>query len=138
MKHRSPIAEITAESFALHVLHSDLPVLVAVSGAGGTASQALLRLLEEWVPQARGRLQVFRLSGEGSSGVAERFDVPSAPSLVLFSQGAVCYQFAGEVSRGELDEVLARARLLGLARKPEAPGERRPAAGPLRSGNVAS
>jgi thioredoxin 1 len=136
MKHRPPIAEITAESFALQVLHSDLPVLVAVSGEGGAASQALLRLLKEWAPQARGRLRVFRLSGDGSSGVAERFGVPSAPSLALFSQGVVCYQFAGEVSRGELDEMLARAILLGLAREREAPGDRCPAVGPLRSENV--
>jgi thioredoxin 1 len=136
MKHRSPIAAITAKSFALHVLHSDLPVLVAVSGEGGTASQALLRLLEAWAPQARGRLRVFRLSGDGSSGVAERFGVPSVPSLVLFSQGVVCYQFTGEVSREELDEMLARASLLGAARKPEAPSDQRLAIGPLRSENV--
>jgi thioredoxin 1 len=136
MKHRSPIAEITAESFALHVLHSDLPVLVAVSGEGGTASQALLRLLEEWAPQARGRLRVFRLSGDGSCGLAERFGVPSAPSLVLFSRGVVCYQFTGEVSRGELDELLARASLLGVSREGEAPSDRRPEVGPLRSENV--
>lgn len=136
MKHRSPIAEITAESFALHVLHSDLPVLVAVSGEGGAGSQALLRLLEEWAPQAQDRLRVFRVSADGSCGLAERFGVPSAPSLVLFNQGVVCYQFTGEVSRGELDEMLARARLLGSAREPEAPGDRRPAVGPLRSENV--
>jgi len=37
-----------------------------------------------------------------------------------------------------LDEMLARARLLGLAWEREAPGDRRPAVGPLRSGNVTS
>ncbi len=136
MMHRSTVAEITAESFALHVLHSDLPVLVAVCGGGGTDGQRLLELLEGWAPQAQGRLRVFRLSADGPSGLAERFGIPSAPSLVLFNRGVVCYQFTGEASRGELNELLGRASLLGVARESEAPSERRPAAGPLRSGNM--
>ena len=134
----SSIPEVSEASFSQRVLQSELPALVAVCGKGGTASQTLLELLEGWAPQAQGRLRVFQLSAEGSSGLAERFGIPSAPSLVLFSQGVVCYQFTGEVSRGELDEMLARARLLGLAREPEAPADRRPAVGPLRSRNVTS
>ena len=118
------------------MLQSELPALVAVCGKGGTASQTLLKLLEGWAPQAQGQLQVFRLSADGSSGLAERFGVPSAPSLVLFSRGGVCYQFTGEVSRGELDELLARASLLRVAREREPPSEGRPAVGALRSGKV--
>ena len=132
----SSIPEVSEASFSQRVLQSALPALVAVYSKGGTASQTLLKLLEGWAPQARGRLRVFRLSGDGSSGVAERFGVPSVPSLVLFSQGVVCYQFTGEVSREELDEMLARASLLGAARKPEAPSDQRLAIGPLRSENV--
>jgi hypothetical protein len=39
-----------------------------------------------------------------------------APGLILFHQGAVCYQFIGEVSRHELDEVLTHATVLTHAR----------------------
>lgn len=109
----SSIPEVNGASFSQRVLQSELPALVVVCGKGGTASQTLLKLLERWAPQAQGRLRVFRLSADGSSGLAERFGVSSAPSLVLFSRGLVCYQFMGEVSRGELDELLARASLLG-------------------------
>lgn len=82
------------------------------------------------------RLTIFRFNAEGSSKLPSDLSLPPAPSLVLFSRGAICYQFIGEVSRGELDEMLARARVLGLAREPEAPGDRRPAVGPPRSENV--
>jgi thioredoxin 1 len=131
----SSIPEVSEASFSQRVLQSALPALVAVYSKGGTASQTLLKLLEGWAPQARGRLRVFRLSADDSSGLAERFGVLSAPSLVLFSRGVVCYQFTGEVSRGELDELMARASLLGVVSQPEAASDRRPAVGPLRSGN---
>jgi thioredoxin 1 len=132
----SSIPAVSEASFSQRVLQSELPALVAVYGKGGTANQTLLKLMEVWAPQAQGRLRVFRLSAEASSGLAERLGVPPAPSLMLFSRGVVCYQFTGEVSRGELDELLARASLLGVARETEAPSDRRPAVGPLRSENV--
>jgi thioredoxin 1 len=109
MTYFSSIPEVNEASFSQRVLQSEVPALVAVCGKGGTASQTLLKLLMEWAPQTQGRLSVFRLSVEGSPGLTERLGVPAAPSLVLFSQGAACYQFVGEVSRRELDELLARA-----------------------------
>lgn len=132
----SSIPEVSEASFRERVLQSEQPALVTVCGTGGTANRTLLKLLEEWAPQARGRLRVFRLSADGSCGLAERFGVPSGPSLVLFSRGVVCYQFTGEVSRGELDELLARASLLGVARETEASSDRRPVVGPPRSENL--
>jgi thioredoxin 1 len=132
----SSIPEVSEASFSEWVLQSELPALVAVCGKGGTASQTLLKLLEGWATQAQGRLRVFRLSAEDSSGLAERFGVPSAPSLVLFNQGVVCYQFTGEVSRRELDDLLTRASSLGVARDPKSPPDPRSAAALLRSGNV--
>jgi thioredoxin 1 len=132
----SSIPEVSEASFSERVLQSELPALVAVCGTGGTANQTVLKLLERWAPQAQGRLRVFQLSAEGSSGLAERFGVLSAPSLVLFSRGVVCYQFTGEVSRGELDELLARASLLSVDRGAEPPSDRGSSAGPLRSENV--
>ena len=132
----SSIPEVSEASFSQRVLQSELPALGAVCGKSGTASPALLKLLEEWAPQAQGRLRVFRLSAEDSSGLAERFDVPSAPSLVLFNQGVVCYQFTGEVFRRELDDLLTRASSLGLARDIEAPADPHSVAGLPRPGKV--
>ena len=120
------IAEVTESSFGQQVLQSELPALVAVCSEGSTASQTLLRLLEAWMPQAQGRLRVFRLSPDGLSGLAERLGVPSAPSLLLFSRGTVCYQYTGQVSRPELNDLLARASLLGVGREAETPVGQRP------------
>ena len=110
----SCIEEVSEWSFSQRVLKSALPVLVVVWGDGRGAEQGFLRLVEEWAPQASGRLCIFRLSVERSSGLAERFGIPLAPGLALFSRGALCYQFIGEASRRELDELLVRASTLGV------------------------
>ena len=117
------VGELTERCFSRRVLRSKLPVLVVVWFNGTGAEQGFLRLLEEWAPQARGWLRILRLDAERWSGLAERVGIPLAPGLALFSQGAMCYQFVGQASRRELDEVLARVRALGMI------GERRGASG---------
>ena len=55
-------------------------------------------------------MTIAKASLAESPGLAARFGVVSAPSLLLLRGGTVCYQFVGELSRGELDELLTRAR----------------------------
>lgn len=112
MNSTLPIAEINAASFERHVLRSELPVLVAVCANGSLASRQLVTLLETWIPKARGRINTVRVNAAESPELAQRCGVPSAPGLALFHQGAVCYQFTGEVSRRELDDLVAQADLL--------------------------
>jgi thioredoxin-like negative regulator of GroEL len=105
------IDDVTERDFGQRVLRSEVPALVVVWGNG--ADEPLLNLLEEWASQTRCQLGIFRLSDECSPRVAERFDVPLARGLALFNRGALCYQFIGEASRHELEELLARASTLG-------------------------
>jgi thioredoxin 1 len=108
---------VSEASFNQQVLGSDLPVLVVVWANGSASEQGFLKLLEEWAPQALGRLRIFGLNAECSSGLAARFGISLAPGLALFSRGAMCYQFIGETSRRELDELLVRASALGVCRE---------------------
>jgi len=94
-------------------LESELPLLVVVWTDGTGIGQGFLRLLEEWAPQADGRLQIFRLDAARSPKLAKLLGIPLAPGLALFSQGVMRYQFIGNMSRRELDEVLERASILG-------------------------
>ncbi len=125
MTNSSHIEEITEESFSQRVLRSELPVLVVICVNGNGADQGFLRLPEEWSSQARSRLRICRLSAEGSSGLAERFGIPLAPGLALFSRGVMCYQFIGEASQTELDELLARASTLEVFRGSKDASDRR-------------
>jgi len=112
MNVMSSIPEITAESFEQRVLRSELPVLIAVYANGSRASEKLLLLLETWTLKTRGWLTVLRINAAESPELVHRCGVPSVPGLALFHQRAVCYQFSGELSRRELEDLLTRANLL--------------------------
>jgi len=101
------IDKVNALSFGQQALQSGLPVLVVVWRDG--MDQRLFEMLEDWAPQVRSRLRVFGLDAGCSPGLAERFGLPSAPGLALFKGGALCYQFLGNASQQELNEVLALA-----------------------------
>ena len=106
MAKPSCLEELSEESFVDRVLRSELPVLVVVWIKG--AEQELLTLLEEWAPRAGSRLGIFGFNAERSPGLVGRFGIPLAPGLALFNRGVLSYQFVGEVSRQELEEVLER------------------------------
>jgi thioredoxin-like negative regulator of GroEL len=112
------ITEITSDSFARLVLDSAQPVFVAVCADGHRSSQELLRLLNTWLTETADWIRVVRVNATGSPGLAQRCGVPFAPGLALFHQGAICYQFRGELSPLELDDLLFHANLLARSTTP--------------------
>lgn len=101
------IPEVNAVSFERDVLRCASPVLVAVFADGHSTSQRLLTLLETWTTEVRGRVNVVRVNAAETPTMVQPCGLPSAPGLALFHRGVVCYQFTGEVSRRELDDLLA-------------------------------
>jgi thioredoxin-like negative regulator of GroEL len=111
-----PITEITPGWFERQVVCAKRPVLLAVAESGGRANEKLLNLLAMWRPEVAGLLDLVRVHAVGSPEFMRSCGVLVAPGLILFHQGSVCYQFIGEVSRHELDEVLTHAIVLTHAR----------------------
>jgi len=122
------IPEITTSSFEAHVLRSEVPVLVIFCADGDGTSQHLFSWLAEWTPRASSLLNIVQVARAEAWSQAARWRIPSVPSLALFHSGSVCYQFCGQFSRHELDEVLTRAAIIGLSSHLAAPSERRPVA----------
>lgn len=104
------IIEIADLSFADRVVQSKLPRLLAFCADGCSASQKLLALLANAAPRCGGFVTIAKANPTEPPALAARFGVVSAPSFRLLRGGAVCYQFVGELSRRELDELLTRAR----------------------------
>jgi len=116
-----PITEITAEWFEHQVVCAKRPVLLVVADSDSRACETLLKLLAAWTPEVGERLDVVRVNAASSPGFTRSPGVLLAPGLVLLHRGAVCYQFIGEVSRHELDEVLSHATVLIHARTAAGP-----------------
>jgi thioredoxin 1 len=100
--------KLTDSSFDEQVVKSKLPVLLAFCADGCSASQRLLALLADSAPRCHGFTTIATASPAESPKLTVRFGIVSAPAILLFSGGMVCYQFVGELSRRELDELLAR------------------------------
>jgi thioredoxin 1 len=110
MTFPNTIIEITDHSFAERIVQSKVPVLLAFCADGCPASQRLLTLLASALPRCDGFVVIAKASPIGSPGLAARFSVVSAPGLLLLRDGEVCYQFLGELSQRDLDDLLVRAR----------------------------
>ncbi|MCU0782884.1 MAG: thioredoxin family protein [Verrucomicrobia bacterium] len=63
---------------------------------------------------------LLRLTHHTRLQLATRFGIVSAPAILLFSGGKVCHQFVGELSRRELDDLLAQANVLARVAKTSA------------------
>ena len=109
MATKNAIVEITARSFAEIVMRSKVPVLLAFCDDGCSASERLLAQLANAAARCCGFVTIAKTNPTESPELVERFGIVSAPAILLFSGGVVCYQFMGELSRRELDELLARA-----------------------------
>ena len=105
----SPVVAINDASFVERIGHSPTPVLLAFCLSGCSACERLLRLLTAAAPRWGGLVMIARTELDESPALAARFGVLSAPAVLVFSGGTVAYQFIGELSRHELDELLARA-----------------------------
>jgi len=118
MNSRPSITEVLPAAFGADVLASTLPVLVAVCAAGCPTSQRLLALLAAWAPQAAGRLRVVQIRAEELEQLERHGGFAAAPGLLLFHRGAVSYQFLGELSRTELDDLLVYTDVLASTATP--------------------
>jgi thioredoxin-like negative regulator of GroEL len=93
-------------------MQSKAPVLVAICGRSDEANRRLSKLLGEFEPLLKGRLEVLYVNAEAVLALADRLGVQWVPGLVVFSRGALCYQFMGDAVRSDLEELLARVSAL--------------------------
>lgn len=102
------MVEINDDSFVEKVMQSNVPVLLAFCADDCVASQRLETLLTN---AARGHhlATIAKASLTESRELVARLGIVSVPAVLLFNGGIVCYQFIGELSRRELDELLLRA-----------------------------
>jgi thioredoxin 1 len=103
------MSEITlsSENFDTEVLKSDVPVLVdfwAVwCGPCKMVAPAVAKLAENHV----GKLKVGKVNVDEQSSLAEKYNISSIPTLVLFKGGKVVNQRIGAVSLAVLESFVA-------------------------------
>ena len=109
------VLELSEESFAQHVANSEKPVVLVFWQDGCARCNRVLKLLRDSASRVNGKLLVALISKNQSSTLAARFGITSVPTLLCWHRGSVCYEFVGELSRSELEDITEKLSLLNRA-----------------------
>jgi thioredoxin 1 len=96
-------------SFSTDVLHSDIPVLVDFWGEWCGPCKAMAPMLEQFALDYAGRVKVVKVEMDKNQKTAMQFRVRSAPTLLLFRDGAVQATQVGMVSKSQLAKMVDAA-----------------------------
>jgi thioredoxin 1 len=96
------IVILTDSSFDEEIKSSDEPVLVDFWAEWCGPCKMITPTLEEISTDFAGRLKVAKLNVDDAQGVAQRFEVMSIPTLILFKDGEPCLRIVGAKGKGQL------------------------------------
>lgn len=99
----------TDASFSNDVLQSTIPVLVDFWGEWCGPCKAMAPMLEQFAQEYAGRVKVVKVEMDKNQKTAMQFRVRSAPTLLLFRDGAVQATQVGMVSKAQLAKMVDAA-----------------------------
>ncbi len=97
------------DTFDFEVLKSDTPVLVDFWGEWCGPCKAMAPMLEQFAQEYAGRVKVVKVEMDKNQKTAMQFRVRSAPTLLLFRNGAVQATQVGMVSKSQLAKMVDAA-----------------------------
>ena len=96
------IVNLTDTTFDEEIKASDEPVLVDFWAEWCGPCKMIAPTLEEISKDFAGRLKVFKLNVDDAQHTAQRFEVMSIPTLILFKDGEVQLRIVGAKGKGQL------------------------------------
>ena len=100
------ILDITDDNFEAEVLGSSDPVLVDFWAPWCGPCRMLAPVVEELATDYEGRATVAKLNVDEASGVAQRYNVGSIPTVLVFKEGEVVWSYTGVAEKAKFAEVL--------------------------------
>ena len=104
----SPIAVVDV-TFNTEVEKSDVPVLVEFWGEWCAPCKMIAPMLEDLARDYAGRVKIVKVNIDENQPTAMAWRVRSAPTLMLFKNGAVAATQIGAVSKAQLVQMVERA-----------------------------
>ncbi|HEY3356160.1 MAG TPA: thioredoxin [Polyangia bacterium] len=98
------VVEITDANFEGEILKSGTPALLDFWAPWCGPCRAIAPYVEQLAGEYRGRVKVGKLNVDDSPGVAQRYDIRSIPTLLIFKDGAVVGQLVGSASKSKIEE----------------------------------
>jgi thioredoxin 1 len=99
---------LTADAFQAEVLESDLPVLVDFWATWCGPCLAIAPHIEAIAAEMEGQAKVFKVDVDQSRSIAEKYDIMSIPTLIVFKNGQEAARHTGSGSKDMLKGFLEK------------------------------
>ena len=96
---------ITEENFEQEVLQSDVPVLADFWAEWCMPCKMIAPALEELASEYAGKLKVAKGDVDSQPDLAQKYDIVSIPTLLLFKKGEVANHHVGAGSKPMLESI---------------------------------
>lgn len=98
---------LTAEDFNKEVIESDIPVLVDFYADWCMPCKMIAPVIAQLAEDFAGRVKVGKINVDEAPSVAEKYNVISIPSLMVFKGGQVVRQKVGALPKAELEKLVS-------------------------------
>lgn len=103
------VHEFKESTFETEVLNSDQPVMVDFWAPWCAPCRMVSAAVDELAHEYQGKVKVGKINTDDEMGLAQRYNVMSIPTVLVFRGGQVIDQQIGAVPKARLDEMLQKA-----------------------------
>ena len=102
------VLTVTDAQFKTEVLDSAVPVLVDFWATWCAPCRAIAPTVEELAGKYAGKMKVAKLDVDSNQETAQKYNIRSIPTLLVFKGGQVVEQIVGAASKAKLDDTMKK------------------------------